>query len=62
MSTVAGRADTLSRYATQFGEPSTAAYRLPGWLAVTSGDIAELAGHMLQPSSRVTLTYLPEEK
>jgi len=62
MSTVAGRADTLSRYTTQFGEPSTAAYRLPGWLAVTAEDIAEVAEQMLQPSSRVTLTYLVEEK
>ncbi|HEV7898377.1 MAG TPA: pitrilysin family protein [Planosporangium sp.] len=62
MSTVAGRADTLSRYATQFGEPSAAAYRLPAWLAVTAEDIAEVAAQTLQPSSRVTLTYLPEEK
>jgi predicted Zn-dependent peptidase len=62
MSTVAGRADTLSRYATQFGEPSAAAYRLPAWLAVTAEEIAEVAAQTLQPSSRVTLTYLPEEK
>ena len=62
MSTVAGRADTLSRYATQFGDPSTAANRLPGWLAVTAEDIAEVAAQMLQPSSRVTLTYLPSEE
>jgi zinc protease len=62
MSTVAGRADTLSRYATQFGEASTAAYRLPGWLSVTAQDIADVAAQLLQPSSRVTLTYLPEEK
>jgi predicted Zn-dependent peptidase len=59
MSTVAGRADTLSRYATQFGDPAAAAYRLPGWLAVTAGDIAEVAAETLAPSSRVTLTYLP---
>ena len=62
MSTVAGRADTLSRYATQFGEPSTAGSRLPGWLAVTADDIAQVATQLLQPSSRVTLTYLVEEK
>jgi predicted Zn-dependent peptidase len=59
MSTVAGRADTLSRYATQFGDPAAAAYRLPGWLAVTAEDIAEVAAQTLDPSSRVTLTYLP---
>ena len=62
MSTVAGRADALSRYATQFGEPSAAAYRLPGWLAVTAEDIAEVATQTLQPTSRVTLTYLPSSE
>ncbi|MDT5033277.1 MAG: hypothetical protein QOC94_3448, partial [Actinoplanes sp.] len=33
--------------------------RLPGWLAVTAEDIAEVAAQTLDPSSRVTLTYLP---
>jgi zinc protease len=59
MSTLAGRADTLGRYATQFGDPAAAAYRLPGWLSVTADDIAE-AARTLSPESRVTLTYLPE--
>ncbi|WP_305782946.1 M16 family metallopeptidase [Symbioplanes lichenis] len=59
VSTVAGRADTLSRYATQFGDPGAAAYRLPQWLAVTADDIAD-AARTLNPESRVTLTYLPE--
>jgi zinc protease len=62
MSTVAGRADTLSRYATQFGEPEAAAYRLPGWLAVTAEDIADVAAQTLARSSRVTLTYLPSSE
>jgi hypothetical protein len=35
---------------------------LPGWLAVTAADIAEVAATTLQPRSRVTLTYLPESK
>lgn len=61
MSTVGGRADTLGRYATQFGDPSSAAYRLPAWQAVTAGDITDVAAQTLQPSSRVTLTYLPGE-
>ncbi|XVU24392.1 M16 family metallopeptidase [Actinoplanes sp. CA-054009] len=61
VSTVGGRADTLSRYATQFGEPEAAAYRLPQWLAVTADDVTE-AAELLQPESRVTLTYVPEEK
>jgi zinc protease len=60
LSTVGGRADTLGRYTTQFGDPATAGYRLPGWLAVTAEDIAEVARQTLTPASRVTLTYLPE--
>ncbi|MGA5303011.1 M16 family metallopeptidase [Nucisporomicrobium flavum] len=60
MSTVGGRADTLSRYATQFGDPSAAAYRLPQWQAVTADDIAD-AARTLSPESRVTLIYEPEQ-
>jgi zinc protease len=52
----------LGRYATQFGDPSTAAYRLPNWLGVTAGDIAAVAEQTLRPSSRVTLTYLGESQ
>jgi len=62
LSTVGGRADVLGRYATQFGDPSTAAYRLPNWLAVTAEDIATVAEQTLRPSSRVTLTYLGESQ
>jgi predicted Zn-dependent peptidase len=62
MSTVGGRADTLGRYATQFGDPDTIGYRLPQWLAVTADDVTEAARYALQPESRVTLTYLPESK
>ncbi|MFY1596036.1 M16 family metallopeptidase [Micromonospora sp. WMMD737] len=62
MSTVDGRADTLGRYATQFGDPAKAAERLPAWLAVTAEQIAELAAEVLAADDRVTLTYLPEEK
>ncbi|MEU7901876.1 pitrilysin family protein [Actinoplanes sp. NPDC049118] len=60
MSTVGGRADTLGRYATQFGDAASAAYRLPQWLAVTAQDITD-AARTLNPESRATLTYLPEE-
>ncbi|HEY0003113.1 MAG TPA: pitrilysin family protein [Actinoplanes sp.] len=60
VSTVGGRADLLGRYTTQFGEPEAAAYRLPQWLAVTADDVTAAAEYALQPSSRVTLTYLPE--
>jgi zinc protease len=61
LSTVYGRADTLGRYATQFGDPVSAAYRLPAWQAVTGDDIAAVAQTVLTPSSRVTLTYVPQE-
>ncbi|MET8231918.1 pitrilysin family protein [Micromonospora sp. NPDC005298] len=61
MSTVDGRADTLGRYATQFGDPARAADRLPAWLAVTAEQIAETAAEVLGAADRVTLTYLPEE-
>ncbi len=61
VSTVGGRADTLGRYTTQFGDPATAGYRLPAWQAVTADDITEAATRTLQPSSRITLTYLPEQ-
>jgi predicted Zn-dependent peptidase len=57
---VGGRADTLGRYTTQFGEPEAVAYRLPQWLAVTADDVTEAAEYALQPASRVTLTYLKE--
>jgi zinc protease len=62
LSTVGGRADTLGRYTTLFGDPATAGYRLPQWLAVTADDVTEAAAYTLKPESRVTLTYLPEEK
>ncbi|MER7890755.1 pitrilysin family protein [Micromonospora sp. NPDC094482] len=62
MSTVDGRADTLGRYATQFGDPAAAADRLPAWLAVTAEQIAEAAVEVLAANDRVTLTYLAEEK
>jgi predicted Zn-dependent peptidase len=61
MSTVYGRADTLGKYATQFGDPGSAAYRLPAWQSVTAEDVTEVATANLSPASRVTLTYLPEE-
>ncbi|MFC0031815.1 M16 family metallopeptidase [Micromonospora chaiyaphumensis] len=61
MSTVDGRADTLGRYATQFGDPARAGERLPAWLAVTAEQIAEQAAELLGAADRATLTYLPEE-
>jgi zinc protease len=60
LSTVGGRADTLGRYTTQFGDPGAAGYRLQQWLAVTADDVTEAAALTLKPESRVTLTYLPD--
>ncbi len=61
VSTVGGRADLLGRYATQFGDPATAADRLPKWLAVTAEEVTEAARQVLAPESRITLTYIPGE-
>jgi predicted Zn-dependent peptidase len=61
LSTVGGRADSLGRYATQFGEPAAVAERLPQWLAVTADEVTEAAAYTLRPESRVTLTYIPEK-
>ncbi|HEX5542813.1 MAG TPA: pitrilysin family protein [Micromonospora sp.] len=62
ITTVEGRADALSRYTLQFGDPRRARDRLPGWLAVTADRVAQIAAEVLQPQDRVTLTYLPEER
>jgi predicted Zn-dependent peptidase len=59
LSTVGGRADSLGRYATQFGDPAALAARLGQWLAVTAEEVTEAAAYALRPESRVTLTYLP---
>ncbi|MFD0821755.1 M16 family metallopeptidase, partial [Micromonospora zhanjiangensis] len=40
LATVDGRADLLSRYAVQFGDPARAADRLPGWLSVDADRVA----------------------
>jgi predicted Zn-dependent peptidase len=61
VSTVAGRADVLSRYATQFGDPARAGERLPAWQSVTLDAVSQAAAQ-LRPQVRVTLTYVPEEK
>jgi predicted Zn-dependent peptidase len=60
MSTVDGRADALSRYAVQFGDPALVRDRLPAWLAVTVDDLAAVAAEVLAAEDRVTLAYRPE--
>jgi predicted Zn-dependent peptidase len=59
VATVAGRADVLGRYATQFGDPARAGERLLAWQAVTADDLARVAARVLRSEHRVTLTYLP---
>ena len=62
LATVNGRADTLGRYATQFGDPAKAGERLEGWLSVTADEIVGVARELLSRESRVTLTYLPSSE
>ncbi len=59
VSTAAGRADVLGRYATQFGDPGRAGERLPAWLAVTAEEVTRVAAELLRPDTRVTLVYTP---
>jgi predicted Zn-dependent peptidase len=61
MATVAGRADALGRYATQCGDPARVAAQLPALQAVTADDVARVADEVLAASTRVTLSYLPED-
>jgi predicted Zn-dependent peptidase len=61
MSTVGGRADALSRYAIQFGDPALVGERLPAWQAVTVDDVVEVAADTLRGQTRSILAYLPEE-
>jgi len=62
VSTVDSRADLLSRYATQFGDPALVGTRLPGWLAVTRESLAAVAREVLRPEDRVTLVYEPSSE
>jgi predicted Zn-dependent peptidase len=62
MSTAAGRADALSRYATQLGDPARVGERLPAWQAVTVDDVAAVVADTLGGHTRVTLSYLPKEQ
>jgi predicted Zn-dependent peptidase len=59
--TVAGRADALGRYATQFGDPGRVGERLPGWLSVTPDRVNEAAARALAGGGRVVLGYQTEE-
>ncbi|GGJ93240.1 zinc protease [Pilimelia anulata] len=60
METVAGRADVLSRYALQFGDPRLAGDRLPARLAVTAERASAVAAEILAPERRATIRYVPE--
>ncbi|HWG98913.1 MAG TPA: pitrilysin family protein [Pilimelia sp.] len=61
VATLAGRADLLSRYATQFGDPALAGERLPAWLSVTAEEVTRVCREALAADRRVILTYVPED-
>jgi zinc protease len=61
MSTLDGRADTFSQYATLFGDPSLVNEALPRLLAVSTDRLAQLADDVFREDNRVVLTFLPEE-
>ncbi|HEV7708456.1 MAG TPA: pitrilysin family protein [Asanoa sp.] len=62
VASVDGRADLLSRYTTQFGDPALVGSRLPSWQSVTASSLAEVAREVLRPEDRVTLVYEPLEE
>ncbi|HEX3824457.1 MAG TPA: pitrilysin family protein [Mycobacteriales bacterium] len=60
LSSVEGRADTFSQYATLLGDPGQLNDALPNWLAVTADDIVAVAGEVLSADNRVAVTFLPD--
>ncbi len=61
LSTVDGRADTFSEFATLFGDPGLVNNYLPRVLAVTADDVVAAAGDVLRRDNRVVLTFVPDE-
>jgi predicted Zn-dependent peptidase len=60
LSRVEERADRLSMYATLFDDPDLINRMLPRYLAITAGQIQEVAAATFRADNRVVLTYLPE--
>ncbi|MFD0278695.1 M16 family metallopeptidase [Kitasatospora sp. NPDC127111] len=59
LTTVAGRADELCRYAVLFGDPKLLADALPKVLDVTAEEVQAVAQARLHPRNRAVLVYEP---
>ncbi|MCP9943965.1 insulinase family protein [Streptomyces somaliensis] len=59
MSTVAGRADELCRFAVLFGDPQLALTAVQRVLEVTADEVREVAAQRLRPDNRAVLVYEP---
>ncbi|MFJ4680253.1 MULTISPECIES: M16 family metallopeptidase [unclassified Kitasatospora] len=59
LTTVAGRADELCRYAVLFGDPKLVNAALPKVLDVTAEEVRAVAAARLRPDNRAVLVYEP---
>ena len=59
LTTVAGRADELCRYAVLFGDPALVNTALPKVLDVTAEEVRAVAAARLHPDNRAVLVYEP---
>ena len=62
LSSVEGRADAFSQYATLFDDPGLVNDRLSRLLAVTADDVRAAAEAVLRADNRVVLTFVPMEE
>jgi predicted Zn-dependent peptidase len=60
LSSVDGRADTFSQYATLLGDPGGVNDALARWLAVSADDIVAVTAEVLNENNRAVITYLPD--
>ncbi|MFD7986657.1 M16 family metallopeptidase [Kitasatospora indigofera] len=61
LTTVAGRADELCRYAVLFGDPKLLNDALPKVLDITAEEVKAIAGVRLRPDNRAVLVYEPTD-
>ncbi len=61
LSTVDGRADVFSEFATLFGDPGLVNDYLPRVLAVSADDVVAAARAVVRRDNRVVLTFVPSE-
>lgn len=62
MASFDSRADTISMFATLFGDPDLVNGYLPRLLAVSADDLHRVATDVLVPDNRVVLTFVPREE